>query len=101
MTILLSISVGMIAALLMSRLAKLVSLPAVTAYLVAGILVGPCCLGLLGIDGLGFTSEAQLKGMSVISDAALGFIAFAIGDEFRLSELKKNGKAATVISTLR
>lgn len=97
MTILLSISIGMIAALLLSRLAKLVSLPAVTAYLVAGILVGPCCLGLLGIDGLGFVSAEQLSAISIISDCALGFIAFAIGDEFRLSELKKNGKAATVI----
>ena len=97
MTLLLSISIGMIAALLMSRLAKLLSLPAVTAYLVAGIIVGPCCLGLLGIEGLGFISGEQLASISIISDCALGFIAFAIGDEFRLSDLKKNGKAATVI----
>ena len=101
MTVLLSISIGMIAALLMSRLAKLVSLPAVTAYLVAGMIIGPCCLGMLGIEGFGFNTEEQLKGLSVISDAALGFIAFAIGDEFRLTELKKNGKAATVIGILQ
>ena len=101
MALLLSISVGMIAALLMSRLAKLVSLPAVTAYLVAGMIVGPCCLGLLGIEGLGFTSAEQLSSISILSDCALGFIAFAIGDEFRLSELKKNGKAATVIGILQ
>ncbi|MCQ2430989.1 MAG: cation:proton antiporter [Clostridia bacterium] len=97
MTVLLSISIGMIAALLMSRLAKLVSLPAVTAYLVAGIIVGPCCLGMLGIEGLGFTTAEGLSKLSIISDCALGFIAFAIGDEFRMTELKKNGKAATVI----
>lgn len=97
MTILLSISIGMIAALLMSRLAKLVSLPAVTAYLVAGILVGPCCLGLLGIDGLGFTSIESIEAMSILSDCALGFIAFSIGNEFRLSQLKVIGKQATVI----
>ncbi len=97
MTVLLSISIGMIAALLMSRLAKLVSLPAVTAYLVAGILVGPCCLGMLGIEGIGFTSKEAIEAMSILSDCALGFIAFSIGNEFRLSQLKVIGKQATVI----
>lgn len=97
MTVLLSISIGMIAALMMSRLAKKVQLPAVTAYLVAGILVGPFCLGLLGVEGLGFVSEESIKNLSIISDVALGFIAFSIGNEFRLSQLKKTGKQATII----
>lgn len=101
MYLLLSVSVGMIAALMLSRIAKKVSLPAVTAYLVAGILVGPCCLGLLGIEGLGFSSAETLSRVSFISDCALGFIAFAIGDEFRMSDLKKNGKAATVIGIVQ
>lgn len=101
MTVLLSISIGMIAALMMSRLAKLVSLPAVTAYLIAGILVGPCCLGLLGIEGLGFTSFEAIDALSIISDCALGFIAFSIGNEFRLSQLKKTGKQATVIGIVQ
>ena len=101
MTVLLSISIGMIAALMLSRLAKLVQLPAVTAYLVAGILVGPCCLGLLGVEGLGFISEESIKSLSIISDVALGFIAFSIGNEFRLSQLKKTGKQATVIGIIQ
>ncbi len=97
MTLLLSISFAMLVGLMLSRLAKLISLPAVTAYLVAGILVGPFCIGALGIEGFGFVSEENIKSLSVISQAALGFIAFSIGNEFRLSQLKKTGKAATFI----
>ncbi len=97
MTLLLSISLAMLVGLMLSRLAKLVSLPAVTAYLVAGILVGPYCIGALGIDGLGFPSLESLEHLSLISNAALGFIAFSIGNEFRLSQLRKTGKAATFI----
>lgn len=82
---------------MLSRLAKLAKLPAVTAYLVAGILIGPYCLGALGIGGLGFTSMANVKAFSIISDVALGFIAFSIGNEFRLSQLKKTGKQATAV----
>lgn len=97
MTLLLSISLAMLVGLMLSRLAKLVSLPAVTAYLVAGILVGPYCIGALGIDGLGFPTVESLEHLSLISNAALGFIAFSIGNEFRLSQLRKTGKAATFI----
>ncbi len=97
MIVLLSISVAMLAGLLLSRVAKLLSLPAVTAYLVAGILVGPYCLGKLGISGVGFTSLEEIGTLKIIADAALGFIAFSIGNEFRLSQLKKTGKAATFI----
>ncbi len=87
----------MLVGLMLSRLAKLVSLPAVTAYLVAGIIVGPFCIGALGVDGLGFNSAESIEHLSVISTAALGFIAFSIGNEFRLSQLKQTGKAATFI----
>ena len=97
METLLAISVALSAGLFMSRVVKPLRLPAVTGYLVAGILVGPYCLGLLGINGLGFTSHDEVASMSIINDVALGFIAFAIGDEFRLSQLKKTGKQATVI----
>ncbi len=96
MTLLLSILFAMLMGLMLSRLAKLVSLPAVTAYLVAGIIVGPFCIGALDIEGFGF-QHASIEGLSIISTAALGFIAFSIGNEFRLSQLKKTGKAATVI----
>lgn len=97
METLLAISVALSAGLFMSRVVKPLKLPAVTGYLVAGILIGPYCLGLLGIKGIGFTSTAEVEAMSIINDVALGFIAFAIGDEFRLSQLKKTGKNATVI----
>ncbi len=96
MEILFSLSIALFAGLILSRLAKLVKLPAVTAYLVAGILVGPFCLGAFGVDGLGFTAN-NLGKFSIISDVALGFIAFSIGNEFRMSELKQIGKTATII----
>lgn len=97
METLLSIALALSAGLFMSRIVKVFKLPAVTGYLIAGILVGPYCLGRLGVDGIGFTSVEQVGDMSIINDVALGFIAFAIGDEFRLSQLKKTGKAATII----
>lgn len=95
--ILLTLSVALISGLILTRLAKLVGLPAVTAYLVAGIVIGPFCLGKLNIEGLGFTSIESVNSFSILCDLALGFIAFSIGNEFRLSQLKKIGKQATVI----
>ena len=97
METLLVISIALLAGLFMSRVAKMVKLPAVTAYLVAGILIGPFCLGRLQIPGLGFNSLDQVRSLGIISDAAMGFIAFSIGNEFRLSQLKKNGVQATIV----
>lgn len=97
MQILLSLSVAMFAGLMLSRLAKKVKLPAVTSYLVAGILIGPYFLGAFGIKGMGFVSMDDINSYGLVSDVALGFIAFSIGNEFRLSQLKKTGKQATVI----
>ena len=101
MEILLSISCALMAGLLMSRVVKPLGLPAVTGYLVAGVLIGPYCLGLLGIEGLGFLSMEYVEKFGLISDVALGFIAFSIGNEFRLSDLKKTGKQATVIGIIQ
>ena len=101
MQILLSLSVAILAGLLMTRLAKPLGLPSVTAYLVAGVLIGPFCLGRLGIEGLGFTSMAEVGRLSLVSDVALGFIAFSIGNEFRLSQLRQTGKQATVIGIVQ
>lgn len=95
-SVFLSLSIGLLAGLLLSRLAKKVQLPAVTAYLISGILIGPFVLGSLGTQGIGITST-QIEGFGIISNLALGFIAFAIGNEFRLSQLKKIGKQATII----
>ena len=102
MQVLLSLSFALIVGLMLSRLAKLVNLPAVTAYLIAGVLIGPFCLGLLNIEGLGFTeSVIENKTFSLVSDVALGFIAFSIGNEFRISQLKSIGKSVTVIGILQ
>lgn len=95
-SILLSLSIALLAGLLLSRLVKLVKLPAVTAYLIAGVLIGPFVLGSFNIPGIGITTE-QLEGFGIISDVALGFIAFSMGNEFRLAQLKKIGKQATII----
>lgn len=97
MSILLSVSLALIAGLLMTRLFKPLKLPSVTAYLIAGVLVGPYCLGAFGFDGVGFTSHEAVSGLSLISEVALGFIAFSIGNEFRLEDLKKTGKQAFAI----
>ena len=98
MQTLLALSVAMLAGLMMSRLTKVWNLPAVTAYLVAGILIGPYCLGQLGIPGFGFITHEDVMSYSIVSEAALGFIAVAMGNEFRLSELKQIGRQAVVIA---
>ena len=95
-SILMSLSIALLAGLLLSRLAKRIQLPAVTAYLVAGVLIGPFLLGALNIPGIGITHD-QLDGFGIIADVALGFIAFSMGNEFRIDALKKIGKQATLI----
>ena len=98
MEILLAIGVAMFAGLFLSRLTSRFNLPDVTSYLIAGLIVGPLCLGRLGVGGLGFTSFEFVDSMSLISDVALGFIAFDIGSEFRVSALRKIGRQATIIA---
>ncbi len=102
MAVIFTLAIALFAGLLLSRLAKIVQLPAVTAYLVAGILIGPFCLGAINVPSLDFnlgfsSNDITNKTFSIISDVALGFIAFSIGNEFRLKELKTIGKQATVI----
>lgn len=94
---LISIAVAMLVGLMLTRSAKLFGLPAVTGYLVAGLLIGPYLLGALGVEGLGFNSMEQVESMSILTQTALGFIAFTIGNEFRLSQLKNMGKKAITI----
>lgn len=101
MRLLLSISVALVAGLLMTRVIKPLKLPAVTAYLIAGVLIGPYCLGKLGVPGLGFVTHDEVVSLHLLSEVALGFIAFAIGNEFRISQLKGTGKQATVIGILQ
>ena len=98
---LICLAVAVIGGLLMSRVAKKLKLPAVTGYLVAGLLLGPYCLGALGIGGLGFNSLEQVEGMSILTQTALGFIGFAMGNEFRLTQLKSMGAKAIIIGILQ
>jgi len=100
-SILLSVSIALLAGLLMTRAFKPLHLPSVTAYLIAGVLIGPYCMGRLGIHGLGFETMADVHSLSLIADVALGFIAFSIGNEFRMSDLKKTGKQASVIGVVQ
>ncbi|MBE7019255.1 MAG: sodium:proton antiporter [Ruminococcaceae bacterium] len=101
MGILLSVSVALLAGLLMTRAFKPLKLPSVTAYLIAGVLIGPYCIGQLGIEGFGFSSHEAVEALGLVSKVALGFIAFSIGNEFRVNELKQTGKQALVIGIVQ
>lgn len=95
------VAVALFAGLLMTRVMNIFHLPDVTAYLIAGVLIGPCVLGRLGIPGLGIVSFEAVDSLGLISDVALGFIAFAIGHEFRLSSLRSTGKQVVIIGILQ
>ena len=101
MTVLISIAVAMVAGLLMTRVINLLKLPDVTAYLIAGILIGPFFLGRLGVPGLGFVTYDEVENLNMLSNLALGFIAFAIGAEFMMPKLKTIGKQAVVIAVVQ
>lgn len=90
---LLYLAVAMAAGLALSRLMKLVNLPNVTGYLIAGILVGPYVLNIINTE--------SIESLKIITSTALGFIAFSIGGEFKLSYLKKLGKSIVVITVVQ
>ena len=98
---LICLAVALVGGLMLSRLTKLLNLPAVTAYLLAGLLLGPFCLGALKFPGFGFNSMEQVEALSIVTQVALGFIAFTIGNEFRLSQLKATGAKAITIGILQ
>ena len=98
---LICLAAALVGGLLLTRVTKLMHLPAVTAYLVAGLLLGPFCIGKLGLPGLGFNSLEQVEALQVLTKTALGFIAFTIGNEFRLGQLKAMGKPAIIIGILQ
>ena len=100
-TYLICLAIAMIGGLMLSRITKLMNLPAVTAYLVAGLLLGPYCLGALKLPGFGFNSLAQVESFHIVTQTALGFIAFTIGNEFRLHQLKATGAKAITIGILQ
>ena len=102
--ILITLATCMFVGLLITRIFRRLSLPDVTSYLVGGVLIGSYVLGSFIIGGysFGFNDKvAPVGSFEIISSVALGFIAFDIGNEFRLSDLKKTGKQATVIGILQ
>ncbi|MDO4493553.1 MAG: cation:proton antiporter [Clostridia bacterium] len=101
MRTLFSVAFALVAGLLMTRPLSRFKLPDVTAYLIAGLLIGPSLLGGLNIPGLGFNNTEMLSALSILSDTALGFIAFSIGSEFRADALKQTGKQALVIGVFQ
>ena len=103
MVALLSSALALLIGLLMTRVFKLLKLqlPDVTAFLIAGVIIGPYCMGRLGIPGVGFSSTEEVEGLSVISNTALGFIAFSIGNEFLFSQLKSIGRQAIVVGVFQ
>ncbi len=98
---LICLAAALVGGLMLSRLTKLINLPAVTAYLIAGLLLGPFCLGALKLPGFGFNTVEQVEALSIVTQVALGFIAFTIGNEFRLSQLKATGAKAITIGILQ
>lgn len=97
-SLLLMLGMAMFFGLLMTRVLKPLGLPAVTSYLIAGLLMGPCLFGRIG---LGFRSFEDVSSLGILSDVALGFIAFSIGNEFRLTDLKHTGKQAAVVAVVQ
>ena len=98
-----TLAVTLLCGLMFTRLTKYLhlSFPDVTVYLLTGLFVGPFCLGTLGIEGLGFPSMADVGKLKIISDVALGFIAFSIGAEFKAEKIAKSGKATVIIGILQ
>ena len=84
------LGIAMVAGLVLSRVVKKLRLPNVTGYLIAGLLIGPCVLGLV--------PQAALDKLNIITTIALGFIAFSIGGEFKLSSIRSIGKNVIIIT---
>ena len=89
----LSLAVAMVLGLLLTRPAKLIHLPNVTAYLVAGLIIGPYCLNVF--------RDGDAAVVSALTSIALGFIAFSIGVEFKFSHIKKIGSSSITITVLQ
>ena len=90
MNILFALAIAMAVGMAMTRLIKLIHLPNVTAYIVAGILLGPFCLHLV--------PDNVIEGMDFLSDIALAFIAFSTGEFFKLETLKRNGMKVVLVT---
>lgn len=95
---LLALGIAMAVGLLFSRIIKLVKLPNVTAYLIGGLLIGPSLWGLITGGEFAILSHDAVESFGIIVNLALGFIAFSIGGEFKISTLRRLGKNVTIIT---
>lgn len=86
------LALALFLALIAGKIVKQIKMPNVTGYLIMGLLVGPYCFNLIPLD--------MIETFSFIPEIALGFIAFSIGAEFKLSYLKKVGKSPIIIAFL-
>ncbi len=100
MNVLLCIALALVVGLLSSRLMKLLRLPNVTGYLISGIIFGPYVLGRFLGWSLNDPNSLNATTMSILSNIALGFIAFSIGSSFKFSALKKVGKSVIAITVM-
>ena len=90
--VILELAVMLLSAFLLSRLTKRLKLPNVTAYIVAGILIGPC--------GLKWIDAEMVESMGFVTDVALAFIAFGVGRYFKWETLKKSGARVLIVTAL-
>ena len=88
--VIISVALMLFLGFAMTRLTKKLHLPNVTAYILCGIIIGPYCLDLV--------PQTVIDGMDFLSDIALAFIAFSVGEFFRFSTLKKTGGKAAIIT---
>ena len=90
--VILCLATTLLAAFAVSRLTKLAHLPNVTGYILAGIFIGPYCLGLVDSE--------MIRSMGFITDIALAFIAFGTGRYFKWSSLRRSGMRIFVLTAM-
>ena len=90
--VILELAVMLLSAFILSGATQRLRLPNVTAYIVAGIVIGPC--------GLKWIDEAMVESMGFVTDVALSFIAFGVGRYFKWETLKNSGARVLVITAL-
>jgi Kef-type K+ transport system membrane component KefB len=91
-------AIVLIVGLLFGKIAKAVRMPNVTGYLVGGLILGPSLFGLVFGDGL--ISTDAIEALGIVSNVALGFIAFSIGNELKISYFKRVGPGPIIIAIL-
>ena len=89
-TIVISIAIMLFGGFLATRVTKLFRLPNVTAYILMGVALGPCCINAI--------PKSIITGTDFISDIALAFIAFSSGEFFKLDILLRNGMKLVIIT---